>query len=102
MSEVLPRQHSALPTREKISERLPNAIRQNDHVLYIQNGITNNALVTTVFAENGLPSLTIVMVLRGESRGICYKTCVPHRTRHTTERGYWILPSESAHGETNR
>lgn len=71
-------------------------LKTGKHVLYVDAKHPDeprDALIQIIFSELGYPMLTLVMIGGGE-RGIRYKTCVPHRTLHHDEPGWWIMPGE--------
>jgi hypothetical protein len=73
-------------------------LKVNDVVVYIEHQgahvLVRNALVHIIFADNGMPWLTLAYV-RSSEHGVVEKMMVPHRTRVTNEKGFYILPSET-------
>ena len=65
-----------------------------EHVFYVEEGkMVIDALVDIVFSENGMPSLTLVIVRPG-GNGTFHKIAIPHRDHRNGHHAYWIFPCE--------
>lgn len=68
-------------------------LKVGQHVVYFEGKTRHDALVRVIFTEHGWPRVTLLMIGEGE-RGEMYRREIPHRSRHSNERGYYVLPDE--------
>lgn len=67
-------------------------LQQGDYVTYVENHLTHKAIVRLIFADHGVPYVTLAYVRSGARGEIITKSFIPHESRWTEEFvGYWRM-----------